>query len=57
MKKVSEPLFAWGGNWTEKKLEAFENYVNAYQAIMNSQKQKYKGCRLQFILMVCRKPE
>jgi len=43
MNKVNEPLSSWGGNWTEKKLDAFENYVNAYLTIMNSQKQKYNG--------------
>src|SRR3972149_5553785 len=43
MNKVNEPLSSWGGNWTEKKLDAFENYVNAYLTIMNSQKQKYIG--------------
>ncbi len=41
MNKVNEPQNSWGGNWTEIKLEAFENYVNAYLTIMNSQKQKY----------------
>jgi hypothetical protein len=25
----------WGGNWTERKLNAFEKYVNAYLTIMN----------------------
>lgn len=43
MNKVSEPQISWGGDWTEIKLEAFENYVNAYLSIMNSQKQKYNG--------------
>lgn len=43
MNRVSEPLFDWGGNWTEEKLEAFEGYVNAYLKIMNSQKKKYNG--------------
>jgi three-Cys-motif partner protein len=41
--KVSEPLFDWGGPWTEIKLDAFENYVNSYLTIMNSQKKKYNG--------------
>ncbi len=41
--KISEPKITWGGNWTEIKLEAFENYVNAYLNIMNVQKQKYNG--------------
>jgi three-Cys-motif partner protein len=43
MNKVKEPQNSWGGDWTEVKLEAFENYVNAYLTIMNSQKQKYNG--------------
>ena len=30
-----EPSFSWGGTWTEKKLDAFEKYVNAYLIIMN----------------------
>lgn len=34
---VNEP--AWGGSWTEKKLEAFSKYVSAYLTIM--QKNKY----------------
>ena len=25
----------WGGNWTEKKLQAFEKYVKAYLTIMD----------------------
>ncbi len=43
MNQISEPKSGWGGNWTEKKLEAFENYVNAYLTIMNAQKKKRKG--------------
>lgn len=43
MNKVKEPQSFWGGNWTEIKLEAFENYVNAYLTIMNAQKVKYNG--------------
>lgn len=43
MKKVSEPINSWGGNWTDEKLDAFEGYVNAYLTIMNSQKKKYNG--------------
>lgn len=43
MNKVNEPRSKWGGNWTEIKLEAFENYVNAYLTIMNAQKQKNNG--------------
>lgn len=43
MNKVNEPSANWGGNWTEIKLEAFENYVNAYLIIMNAQKHKYNG--------------
>ncbi len=34
---------AWGGDWTNQKLDAFEKYVNAYLAIMHSQKRKYNG--------------
>lgn len=43
MNQVSAPKIGWGGNWTEIKLEAFENYVNAYLTIMNAQKEKYNG--------------
>jgi three-Cys-motif partner protein len=32
---------SWGGNWTEKKLDAFEKYVNAYLLIMNKYRQNY----------------
>jgi three-Cys-motif partner protein len=32
----NEPLETWGGPWTEKKLNAFENYVKAYLKIMLS---------------------
>lgn len=35
MFKVSEPLSSWGGNWTQKKLDAFEKYVKAYLTIMD----------------------
>jgi len=31
---------SWGGNWTEKKLDAFEKYVSAYLTIMNKYRQK-----------------
>ena len=31
----------WGGNWTERKLKAFENYVKAYLTIMNKHRDKY----------------
>lgn len=43
MNRVGEPRTDWGGSWTEIKLEAFENYVNAYLTIMNAQKEKYNG--------------
>jgi len=43
MNEVQEPNISWGGSWTEKKLEAFEQYVNAYLTIMNAQKKKYNG--------------
>lgn len=33
----------WGGSWTKRKLDAFENYVGAYLTIMLSQKAKYNG--------------
>jgi three-Cys-motif partner protein len=36
-----EPSFSWGGTWTEKKLDAFEKYVNAYLIIMNANRDKY----------------
>ena len=32
----------WGGQWTEKKLLAFEKYVKAYLKIMNKHRYKYK---------------
>lgn len=31
---VQEPQAKWGGNWTEKKLDAFAKYVVAYLTIM-----------------------
>lgn len=31
---------AWGGNWTEQKLNAFEKYVKAYLTIMNKYRDK-----------------
>jgi three-Cys-motif partner protein len=31
----------WGGTWTEKKLDAFEKYVNAYLTIMNKYRDKF----------------
>jgi hypothetical protein len=31
---------AWGGKWTEHKLNAFEKYVNAYLTIMNKHRDK-----------------
>lgn len=43
MPTINEPLESWGGNWTKKKLDAFESYVNAYLTIMNAQKRKYNG--------------
>ncbi len=43
MNKINEPSQDWGGGWTEKKLLAFEAYVNAYLNIMIAQKEKYKG--------------
>ena len=42
---ASEPLRAWGGPWTEDKLDAFEKYVKAYLTIMN----KYRGNGRKFI--------
>ncbi|MBN2425789.1 MAG: three-Cys-motif partner protein TcmP [Calditrichaceae bacterium] len=35
LNKVSEPKATWGGPWTEKKLQAFEEYVLAYLKIMH----------------------
>jgi three-Cys-motif partner protein len=32
---------AWGGPWTEKKLDAFEKYVKAYLTIMNNNRDKF----------------
>lgn len=32
---------SWGGNWTERKLDAFEKYVKAYLTIMNKYRDKY----------------
>jgi len=32
---------AWGGQWTEQKLDAFEKYVKAYLTIMNNNREKY----------------
>ena len=43
MNEVKEPQINWGGSWTELKLDAFENYVNAYLTIMSAQKQKFSG--------------
>lgn len=33
--------YTWGGDWTEKKLTAFQKYVNAYLTIMNSCRDKF----------------
>jgi three-Cys-motif partner protein len=39
---ISEPKpMAWGGPWTEQKLDAFEKYVNAYLTIMNKYRDLY----------------
>lgn len=43
MNSVKEPIGKWGGSWTDKKLNAFENYVRAYLTIMQAQKEKYNG--------------
>lgn len=43
MLKISEPKTQWGGDWTTKKLDAFEAYVRAYLNIMLKQKEKFKG--------------
>lgn len=40
---VHEPKINWGGDWTENKLNAFENYVKAYLKIMNKQKKKFNN--------------
>ena len=32
---------AWGGPWTEQKLDAFEKYLKAYLTIMNNNRDKY----------------
>jgi hypothetical protein len=31
---IQEPQAEWGGNWTEKKLDAFAKYVVAYLKIL-----------------------
>ena len=33
---VQEPSEHWGGPWTEKKLNAFSKYVNAYLTILKA---------------------
>ena len=38
----SEPLYSWGGSWTEDKLDTFEKYVNAYLTIMNKYRDEYQ---------------
>ncbi len=35
LNELNEPKPFWGGAWTEKKLDAFEKYVNAYLTIMD----------------------
>ena len=42
MVKIKNTSSKWGGNWTEKKLDAFIKYVKAYLAIMNKCKKDYK---------------
>lgn len=39
---VSEPHSAWGGSWTEQKLNAFAKYVAAYLNIMNKYRDRYR---------------
>lgn len=39
---ASEPLYSWGGSWTEDKLDTFEKYVNAYLTIMNKYRDEYR---------------
>lgn len=41
-RSVSKTCSLWGGGWTEKKLIAFQKYVNAYLIIMNKCRDKYK---------------
>ena len=41
MVKIKNTYSKWGGDWTEKKLDAFIKYVKAYLAIMNSCKAKF----------------
>lgn len=36
---LNEPQNEWGGQWTEKKLDAFAKYVSAYLTIMKKQSQ------------------
>lgn len=39
---------AWGGKWTEEKLDAFEKYVKAYLTIMNANRDIYSWKLLYF---------
>ncbi len=40
---VNEPVpYTWGGQWTDRKLLAFEKYVKAYLKIMNKNRKQYK---------------
>lgn len=39
--QCAEPMAAWGGKWTEQKLDAFEKYVRAYLTIMNKYRDQY----------------
>lgn len=38
---LCEQKSSWGGQWTEKKLNAFEKYVRAYLTIMNKHRDEY----------------
>ncbi len=52
MNQINEPKTNWGGNWTEIKLDTFENYVKAYLTIMNAQKKNMIAGQQRFILTV-----
>ena len=38
---LNEPQYDWGGEWTIRKLDAFEKYVKSYLTIMNKYRDKY----------------
>ena len=38
---VCEAMPAWGGLWTEEKLDAFAKYVKAYLTILNKYRDRF----------------